>query len=109
AGENVVAIFLRPKVVLVIDDAGNGRRAVLVENHRRREAEAVVRFAEARIMTAAQELIDRFAVAVGRVKIAERVKAKSERIDLAPGVLFAARAVQAAAPRVAGCACRFIT
>ena len=74
---------------------------MLVENHRRRETEAVVRFAKARIVAAAQELIDRFAVAVRRVEIAKRVKAKSKRIDLAPGVLFDARAVEANAVSVA--------
>src|SRR5256885_4789566 len=88
AGENVVPILFGPEVVLVIYDAGNRGGTVPVKDHGRREAKAVVRFAEARIIAAAQELIDRLAVAIGGVKIAEGVETKSERIDLAPSVFL---------------------
>ena len=108
AGENVVAIFLGPEVVLVINDAGNRGGTVSVKDHGGREAEAVVRLAEARIVTAAQELIDRFAVAIGGVKIAERVEAKPERIDLAPGVLLDARAIEPDAISIAGIHLHFV-
>src|SRR5262249_3952870 len=52
--------------------------------------------------TAMQELINWLAVAIGGVKVAKRVEAKSERIDLAPGVLLDARTIEANAVSVAG-------
>ena len=101
ASENVVAEFSRPEVVLVIHNPGDRGRAVSVEDHRGGEAEAVVGFAEARIITAAQELIDGLAVAIRGIEVAERVEAQSKRVDLAPGVLLDAPAVEGEAIGVA--------
>ena len=42
-----------------------------------------MRLAEARIPAAAQQLIDRLRMAVGRVEVAQRIETQAERIDLA--------------------------
>ena len=59
ADEEIVAKRLGKMVGGVVDDAGDGRRAVIVRGHLGTEAEAVVRLAEARIPSPAEKLIDR--------------------------------------------------
>src|SRR5262249_23135274 len=54
--ENAVVICLREVVGRVIDNAGDGRRPVVVAAHLRAEAEAVVGLAEARVIGPAKEL-----------------------------------------------------
>ncbi len=72
----------------VVGDAADGGRAVVVGDHLRGEAEAVVRLAEAGVVAAAEQLIDRLAVAVGGVEVAAAGRSQAERVDLAPGVLL---------------------
>jgi hypothetical protein len=55
----------------VIDDAGDGRRSLVAADCLGSEAEAVVRLAEAGIVSAAQQQVNRLAVAVSRVKVAD--------------------------------------
>ena len=93
ADQNVVAKFGGKVVPFVIDDAADRRRAVIVADHFRAEAESVVRLAEAWVIRPAQEHVDRFAMTIGRIKIAQRVEAKPERIDLPMSELFDVRTV----------------
>ena len=74
-------------------------RAVVVRHHLRAEAEAVVRLAEAGIPGAAEQLIDRPAVAVARVEVAQRVERQAERVDLAVREVLDVRAVGPASGR----------
>ena len=64
-----------------------------VRHHLGAKAEAVVRLAEAGIARAAQELIERLAVAVARIEVAERVERQAERIDLPVREVLGMRAV----------------
>src|SRR5262245_24098834 len=64
-----------------------------MRHHLGTEAEAIVRLAEAGIIRTAQQLIGRPAMAIRRVKVAERIEAQAEWIDLAPGVLLTVRAI----------------
>jgi hypothetical protein len=61
----------------------------------------VVLAAERRIPAAAEQLVDRQAVAVRRVQVAQRVEAEAERVHLAVGVVHHLRSVRLHAPRVA--------
>ena len=61
-----------------------------------------MRLAEARVVGVADELINWRAVAVGGVKVAERVEAHAERIHLPEGELLNARTVRLQSVRVAG-------
>ena len=99
ADEAAVAVGRREVVGGVVGDAGDGGRVVVVVDHLRGEAEAVVRLAEAGVVAAAQELLDRLRVAVAGVEVAQRVEGQAERVDLAVGEVFEVRAVGAAGGR----------
>ena len=102
AEEHVPMKLGGPEVVGVDGDAINGRRAAHLLHHRRDEAEAVVRFSEARIVTASEKLEERFAVAVGGIQAARFVEGEAEGIHLAVRVMFNARTIEADAVAVAG-------
>ena len=93
ADEDVVAILRRELIGGVIGDARDGGAAMVVRQHLRPEAQAVVRFAEAGVIGSLEKLIDRPAVAVARIEVAERIERKPERIDLAVRDIFDAAAV----------------
>ncbi len=93
ADEDVAAIRLGELVGGVVADAGDAGRAVVVGDHLGAEPQAVVRLAEAGVPGAPQELIDRPAVAVARVEVAQRVERQAERVDLAVGDVLGVRAV----------------
>ncbi len=101
ADQEVAAQRLGNAVGGEVDDAGDAGRSVVVLHHLRAETETVMRFAEARVIGAGEELVDRPAVAVAGVEVAERVEGEAERVDLAPGDLFEMRAVGAEAIDVA--------
>ena len=82
-------------------ETGNRRRAVVVREHLRRVAEAVVRLAEDGIKAAVDVLINRHRVAVGREKIAERIEAQTEDIRLPVAILLDAHPVRPEAKRAA--------
>ena len=67
-----------------------------------RKAKAIVWFAEARIIAAANELIDRRAMAIGRIKIPARIQMHAKWIHLPPGKLLHTRAIRANAVGVSG-------
>ena len=67
--------------------------------------DAVVRLAEAGIPGPADELINRPAVAIGRIEIAQRVERQPERIDLAVGEILGVRPVGPHPVGVARLAC----
>ena len=71
-------------------DAG---RAVVVRDHVGAKAEAVVRLAEAGIAGPPGAVIDRPAMAIGRIEVAQRVERQPERIDLSVGEVLGMRAV----------------
>ena len=102
AEEHVAMKFLGPEVVGVDRNAVDGGRAANLLHHGRDEAEAVVRFAEARIITAGEKLEERFAVAVGGIQAARFVEGEAEGIHLAVRVMFNARTIEADAVAVAG-------
>ena len=58
------------------------------------EAQAVVRLAEAGIVGAAEQLVDRQRVAVGRVQVAQRIERQAERVDLPVREVLDVRAVR---------------
>ena len=100
--EEIVLIFRRPEVVVVVQRPVDGGAAVGVLHQDRCKAEAVMRLAEARIVAALQQLVDRRAVAVAGIEVAARVPRKAERIHLTVGVLLDVGAVEADAVGVAG-------
>ena len=87
--------------------AANRGAAVQVVHHRRDEAEAVVRLAEAGVVAAAEQLRDRLAVAVGGEDVEQLVEAHAERVDLPMREVLDAAAVEPKAEGVADCSCRF--
>ena len=93
ADEDRAAIRLGELVGRVVADAGDPGRAMVVGHHLGAEAEAVVRLAEAGIPRTPEKLIDRPAVAVARIEVAQRVERQAERIDLAVGDVLGVRAV----------------
>ena len=93
ADEDRPAVRCGEVVGRVVDDAGDGGRAVVVRHISGTEPEPVVGLAEAWIPAAAEELVDRLAVAVARVEVAERVEAEAERVDLAVREVLQMRAV----------------
>src|SRR6185369_7351947 len=100
--EGIVAKF-RGKIVGGIEHhSGDGGRSVAVFANIRSEAKAVVGFAEAGIIGAAQQVINGGAVAIGGPKIAERIEHEPEGIDLAPGVLLNAGTVHPEPVGIAG-------
>ena len=102
AHQNISAKLRRPPRVINQSDPANGGGTVRVRNRGRCKTQTVVRFAKARIITAANELIDRRTVTVGRVKIAARIQMHAEGIHLPPCELLHARAVRPNAVGVAG-------
>ncbi len=86
---------------VVRHDAAVGGSAVRVAHDFRNEAQAVVWFAEALVVAAAQQLRDRLRVAVGGEDVEQRVEAHPERIDLPVREMLDAAAVHAEAERVA--------
>ena len=62
-------------------------------DHLGTESQTVVRLAEAGIPGASEKLIDRPAVAIARVEIAQRVERQTEGIDLAVRHIFGVRTV----------------
>src|SRR4029079_5263033 len=60
AAIKIATILLGKILAAVFDEAADGSAAVEVVHHGRDEAEAVVRLAEAGVIAAAEELIDRF-------------------------------------------------
>ena len=101
ADEHVILQFRGPRGGANVDRRADRGAAVRVRDRRGRKAEAIVRLAKARIIRAAQELVDRRAMAVGAEEIAAIVPAQAERIHLAPCVALDARAVEPDAIRVA--------
>ncbi len=93
ADEDRAAIGRGELVGGVVADAADAGRAVVVGDHVGAEAQPVIRLAEAGVVGAAQQLIDRPAVAVARVQVAQRVERQPERVDLAVGDVFGVRAV----------------
>ncbi len=90
-----VAVKFNRKIVRFVDNhAGDRRRPVAVSADIRGEAKPVVRFAEARIIRATQELIDRRAVTIRGPEIAERIEHQAERVDLPPAILLDARTIR---------------
>src|SRR5438309_11783896 len=73
-----------------------------MSHHRRPETKAVIWFAKTRIIAATLQLVDRSGVAVGGVKISERIEHQSERIDLAMGEILDVRAVDVHSVGIAG-------
>ena len=71
-------------------------------HHRRDETKAAVRLAETGIVSAAHQLVNRLAVAIGRKAVAQRVHRHPERIDLPPRKLLDSRSVRPHAVGVAG-------
>jgi len=55
---------------------------VVVVDHVGREAESIVLFAEARVVTTTQQAGDRLRMAVGIVQVAEGIKRHPKRVDL---------------------------
>ncbi len=101
ADEDRAAVLLGELVGRIVADAGDARRAVVVGDHLGAEAQSVVRLAEAGIPGTAQELIDRPAVAVAGIKVAERVEGESEGVDLPVRDILGVRAVAPEPIRVA--------
>src|SRR5439155_24740385 len=97
ADEGVASVFGREIFGVVMDHAGEGSGAVVVSADVGSEAKAVVRFAKAGIVSAAQELIDGRAVAIGRPKIAEGIEHQAKGMDQATNMLLCARDVRFAA------------
>ena len=88
ADEDIVMI-LRGKILPgVVCDAADRRGSVEVAHQLRDETKTVVRLAEARVPAAADDLIGRLGVAVGRVLIAQGIERATEGVDLAVGVLL---------------------
>ena len=102
AEEKVAAKFLRPQVVRVNRHAVDGGGAAYLLHHVRREAETIVRLAEAGIVAAGEELKERFAVAVGGEQVPQRIEGEAEGIHLSVRVMLDARAVETHAVGVAG-------
>src|SRR5438552_1481072 len=73
-----------------------------MSHHVRREPHAVVALADAFVISAAKKLVDWLAMAVGGIKIAQRIKAQAKGIGLTPGELLDAADVDFHAKRVAG-------
>ena len=99
ADEDRAAVGFGELVGGVVDDAGDAGRAVVVGHHLGAEAEAVVRLAEAGVPGAAEELVDRPAVAVAGVEVAQRVERQAERVDLAVGEVLERASRRAASGR----------
>ena len=93
ADEDRASVGFGEVVGRVVGDPADPGRAVVVADHLGAEAEAVVGLAEARVIGPSQELIDRPAVAVARIKVAVRVERQAEGVDLAMRVIFDVRAV----------------
>ena len=101
ADKHVIIPLGAPDAAVDIDDAADTGAAVRVLAHDGRKAESVMRFAKARVMRAANELVDRRAVAVGAVKIAAAIPAEAEGIHLTAGVAFDLRAIRTKTKHVA--------
>ena len=83
-------------------DPRDGGRSVCVITNIWRETEAIMGLAEARIIRAAQQLVDWRTMTIGRPQITERIKHQAEGIDLPPGELLDVRAVRPEAIGVPG-------
>ena len=102
ADEERVVVFGGPEVVGVVDGTVDGGAAVGVLQHDGREAESVVGLAEARVMPAGEELVERRAVAVAGVEVAAWIEGEAEGVHLAVGVVLQFGTVEAEAVGVAG-------
>jgi len=67
---------------------------MVVVGDARGEAEAIVLFADAFIVAAAQEHIDRFRVRIGAVEVAQLIEGEAERVSLSVRVVLEFRAVR---------------
>src|SRR3954468_13257409 len=83
AHENIALEFGRKILPCVKDDSADGSRPVRVGHHYRRKSQAVVRFSEARVVPAFEQLVNRRRMTVSRVEVAERIEHQSEWIHLA--------------------------
>ena len=70
-------------------------------HHVGNKAKAVVRFAEAFVVTTMQDEADRFGVAIGGEEVAISVEGHAKRIHLAVTDVFDARAIKAHAEDIA--------
>src|SRR6185437_1924768 len=95
-------IGLGKMIGVVESEASHGGRFRVAVVHLRRQTEAIVGRAETRIPAAAQQLIDRLRVTVGRVEIAQRIEGDAEWIDLAVRELLDVAAIGPDAVGVAG-------
>src|SRR2546423_364122 len=89
----VLPIRCRKILRLIINHPGDGSGSVAVGANVRGKAQTVVRLAEAWVIRATQEQVNRRTVTVGRPQIPQRIKHQPEGIHLSPGVLFDTRAV----------------
>ena len=101
AVEKIAAVFGGKLRGGVARDAGDGAGAVIVERDRRREAEAVVLFADALVIAAVNEEIDGLRVGVGGVNVAALIEREAEGIGLPVRPQLETRAIGAEAIGVA--------
>ena len=101
AEEHHPLVFLGEMVGLVPLQPAQAGRVVVVADHVRPVAQAVVRLAEALVNRPADQLGHRTGMAVGVVEVEVRVVRHAERVDLAAGEDLNARAVGTEADRVA--------
>ena len=93
AEENRPAIRLGKLVGRVEADAADPGRAVVVRDHIRAKPDAVVRLAETGIPRSPDELVNRPAMAIGRIEVAHWVEGEPEWIDLSVGVILGMRPI----------------
>src|SRR5215207_4276763 len=91
-----------PKVVGVGRNAIDRGGPAHAFHHCGGEAKPIVRFAEARVVTAGEKLIEWFAMAIRGEQIAKGIEGQAEGVDLAMGVMLEPRAVQTHPVSVAG-------
>src|SRR5678816_3393039 len=82
ADEHVILKLRGPGRIADVNRSADRGAAVRVQHRLRSKAETVVRLAEAWIIGATQQLIDRRTVTIGAVKIPAIVPAQAERIHL---------------------------
>src|SRR5262245_36454912 len=101
ADEQHVAELRRKVGRSAIRHSGNASAAVVDRCCLGRKAKPVVRLTKTLVITLAQEHRHGPRMAIGRIKVAERIETEAKRIDLSPTVLLNGRAISPEAISVA--------